>query len=840
MVRRKRQDYITIPHQGIRPEWVKGVSTEELLASCGVNVGALGSVEIAYSLSTIAQELGCDSVGGAAALAPGDGKPASGRPRVLVAGYGEAAKRVIRACSDAGLDAYAVYTQGDERAAYVRVAAGAVKIGDVFSEAVFSNSYALLAACEECGARAVLALNEALGADEHFCGLAAARDIKVFRSLSASVPQQGWLVCQGAPLAHETAWRKCPQCGLMFDVATLAAGHFECPACGSLHRMSSSERICDLIDAGSFEEWDRGLSPNDPLGFPGYLDKLAATREQTGLDEAVRCGSGTIAGMRVALAVMDSRFLMGSMGSVVGEKITRTVERATREGLPLAIFTASGGARMQEGLASLMQMAKVSCAIAAHGAAGLLYVSVLTDPTTGGVTASFAMQGDIVLAEPGALIGFAGQRVIRDTIKQELPKQFQSAEFALEHGLIDAIVPRNAMREKLAHIIAIHEASLQRCSLEDGALVSYAAVCENLNCEKGTYNTVTYGMLPQLKRAFSVASHRFAGARPKQLRRSFPSKTKAQKASERRLAALLGGGFCAEEGALFDEGDGFSALESVHAKGRGDAASAAPAEGPDGSAWESVQLARNTKRPTAMAYVRGLVDGFIELHGDRAFADDGAIVAGIGWIGSRPVTVIVQEKGADLKERLARNFGCPQPEGYRKSLRLMRQAEKFGRPVVCIVDTQGAFCGAGAEQRGAGNAIADNLYALAGLRVPVVSVLVGEGGSGGALALALADRVAMQEHAVYSVLSPEGFASILWKDRARAPEAAAVMKMSAREACEMGIVDEVLSEGEGPAHENPDVAAAIVRGYVMRSLDELADVPASQLVEARYARFRAF
>ncbi|MEG0376320.1 MAG: carboxyltransferase subunit alpha, partial [Raoultibacter sp.] len=231
---------------------------------------------------------------------------------------------------------------------------------------------------------------------------------------------------------------------------------------------------------------------------------------------------------------------------------------------------------------------------------------------------------------------------------------------------------------------------------------------------------------------------------------------------------------------------------------------------------------------------------FVELHGDRSFADDGAIVAGIGWIGSRPVTVIVQEKGTDLKERLARNFGCPKPEGYLKSLRLMRQAEKFGRPVVCIVDTQGAFCGTEAEERGQGNAIADNLIAMAGLRVPVVSVLIGEGGSGGALALAVADRVAMQEHAVYSVLSPEGFASILWKDRTRAPEAAAVMKMSAVEACQMGIVDTVLSEGEEPAHKNPEVAAAVVRGYIVRSLEELDSMSEEHMLAARYERFRKF
>ncbi|MFQ9180575.1 MAG: acetyl-CoA carboxylase carboxyltransferase subunit alpha [Eggerthella lenta] len=257
-------------------------------------------------------------------------------------------------------------------------------------------------------------------------------------------------------------------------------------------------------------------------------------------------------------------------------------------------------------------------------------------------------------------------------------------------------------------------------------------------------------------------------------------------------------------------------------------------------AWESVQLARNVHRPTALAYIDSFVDGFIELHGDRMFGDDGAVVCGLGWIGGRAVTVIAQEKGRDLKERIARNFGCPQPEGYRKSLRLMRQAEKFGRPVVCLVDTQGAFCGMEAEERGQGNAIADNLLALAGLRVPVVSVLLGEGGSGGALALALADRVAMQEHAVYSVLSPEGFASILWKDRTRAAEAAAVMKMSAAEACEMGIVDAVLSEGAGPAHENPEQAAEGVRSYVCATLDELCATPTDELLRARYERFGKF
>ena len=241
-------------------------------------------------------------------------------------------------------------------------------------------------------------------------------------------------------------------------------------------------------------------------------------------------------------------------------------------------------------------------------------------------------------------------------------------------------------------------------------------------------------------------------------------------------------------------------------------------------ASEKMRIIHDTKRPMLTDYIEELFDDFIELHGDRAFADDGAILAGIGWISGHPATIIAQEKGVNLADRVARNFGCPQPEGYRKSLRLMREAEKFGRPILCLVDTQGAFCGTEAEERGQGNAIADNLVAMAGLRVPVVSVLLGEGGSGGALALAVGNRVAMQEHAVYSVLSPEGFASILWKDRTRAPEAAEAMQMDAASVLAGGIIDAVISEGEGPAHENPEAAIAAVREALTRTLaNELAD-----------------
>ncbi|MDR2716320.1 MAG: acetyl-CoA carboxylase carboxyl transferase subunit alpha [Coriobacteriaceae bacterium] len=862
MAKEKKARYITLPYESTRPEWLSGVSTEELLAANGTNVGALGTAVISHRLDQIAEEFGHPS----ALLVPNS----NNSPSTPNSPAAPSALRVAKACCDAGLTLCLPYTDdrlADKALAYAAVP---VRIGEVFSEALFANSHAILNAAQDCQAQVVLLAGSPLAEDEHFLGLAKGRGMAVFRAADPAIPEMGWVRCV-APhaAAPESNWRKCPGCGLLFDEGGLAANHYACPSCGCYYRMSSLERIGDLFDDGSFDEWYGSTLRRDPLAFPGYLEKLDTLTEVTGLGEAVRCGRGRIAGIRIAVCIMDSQFLMGSMGSAVGEKITRTVEKATRKGLPLLICTASGGARMQEGLASLMQMAKISAALARHAEAGLLYISLITDPTTGGVSASFAMQGDIILAEPKALVGFAGQRVIRDTIKRELPEGFQTAEFALGHGLIDAIVERAHIRERIAHILAIHQRTTQDIS-QGGTLMSYATVCENLEKGHDTYNTVIFGMLPQIRRVLVSASQKVKVSTPRPLRRLRLSRqTERHRESLARLDTLLHGRLDAEGGdSLVDIDTGSTATAShvatsrrtaaaspaalsrtATAKRTGNTAAAgskpavpAVAQAPQASnqAWESVQLARNTDRPTARYYIDAFVDGFIELHGDRAFSDDGALVCGIGWIGTRAVTVVAQEKGSPLKERVARNFGCPQPEGYRKSLRLMRQAEKFGRPVICLVDTQGAFCGMEAEERGQANAIAESLIGMASLQVPTISVLIGEGGSGGALAIALADRVAMQRHAVYAVLSPEGFASILWKDATRAPEAAQVMKMSAQDAFAMGIVDTVLSEGEGPAHVNPEVAAACVRSYLVNALDELASRAPDDLLAARYERFRRF
>ena len=506
------------------------------------------------------------------------------------------------------------------------------------------------------------------------------------------------------PEVPEGLLRKCNNCKAAIIAEDVKRGYYICPKCHAYFRMDAWRRIETIADPGSFEVWEEAVLSGNPMGYPGYEEKLQNVREKTGLDEAVVIGKAEIEGRKVVLGVCDGRFLMASMGEAVGEKIAGAVERATKEGLPVILFACSGGARMQEGIFSLMQMAKTAAALKRHSDAGHLYISVLTDPTTGGVTASFAMLGDLILAEPNALIGFAGPRVIEQTIGQKLPKGFQRAEFLLEHGFIDQIVEREKLRETLGTILKLHPGQQDRAA--------QAGEQEQQNKNQG-------------------------------------EKERAEQCRIREMTP-----------------------------------------------WERVQVSRRKDRPVGSDYIRELVDDFVELHGDRLFGDDKAVIGGIGYFCGEPVTVIAQEKGTTTKENIARNFGMPSPEGYRKALRLMKQAEKFHRPVICFVDTPGAFCGLEAEERGQGEAIARNIYEMSALKVPVLSVIIGEGGSGGALALATSDEVWMLENSIYSILSPEGFASILWKDSKRAKEAAEVMKLTAKDLYEAGIVEQVFAEPE--------------------------------------------
>ncbi|MGT2930576.1 acetyl-CoA carboxylase, carboxyltransferase subunit beta [Streptococcus dentasini] len=260
---------------------------------------------------------------------------------------------------------------------------------------------------------------------------------------------------QTKPEVPDELFAKCPSCKHVIYQKDLGAEKI-CPSCGYNFRISAPERLDLTVDQGSFEEMFTGIDTKDPLNFPGYSDKLATVKGKTGLDEAVMTGTAEIQGRKIALGIMDPNFIMASMGTVVGEKLTRLFEYATEHSLPVVVFTASGGARMQEGIMSLMQMAKISAAVKRHSNAGLFYLTVLTDPTTGGVTASFAMEGDIIIAEPQTLIGFAGRRVIETTVREQLPDGFQKAEFLLEHGFVDAIVKRTEMKETIAKLVAFH------------------------------------------------------------------------------------------------------------------------------------------------------------------------------------------------------------------------------------------------------------------------------------------------------------------------------------------------------------------------------------------------
>lgn len=565
------------------------------------------------------------------------------------------------------------------------------------------------------------------------------------------------------PEVPDNLMRKCNACKAAVFADEVKQNHYICPHCGNYFHVPAYRRIKMVVDRKSFTEWDVHMEEQNPLQYKGYEEKIRSLREKTGLDEAVVTGKCTIKGIPTALGVCDCRFMMSSMGEVVGEKITRVIERATKERLPVILYICSGGARMQEGLVSLMQMAKTSMAIRKHSDAGLLYVPVLTDPTTGGVTASFAMLGDIILAEPKALIGFAGPRVIEQTIGQKLPKGFQRAEFLLEHGFVDKIVEREEQRSVLADILKLHENKIPDYGQSDNS--------------------------------------------------DMEMKYKSDNAESTETAV----------------GDKRESENTIW-----------PEFIPSGNytPWEHVQLARAKTRPTGKDYIEALFDDFMEFHGDRHCGDDPAVIGGVAFFHGKPVTVLAQEKGEGTRENIARNFGMVSPEGYWKSLRLMQQAEKFHRPVICLVDTPGAFCGLEAEERGQGEAIAKNLYTLAGLTVPVLSIVIGEGGSGGALAFAVADEVWMLEHSVYSILSPEGFASILWKDSKKAKEAAAVMKLTAADLYQMGMIEHVIPEAEPVSRENINDAAAYLENGIEDFLGKYGKTEPEKLLEHRYERFR--
>jgi acyl-CoA carboxylase subunit beta len=562
--------------------------------------------------------------------------------------------------------------------------------------------------------------------------------------MTAGPDRRAAAVVSAAPVPDRPQWLLCQGCQQPIYEKRFARSLRVCPGCGWYGRLSAQERIAQLFDQGSARPVTVADTVEDPLAFTDskpYLERLRRARERTGLDDAVACVHGRILARPVVAAVMDFRFLGGSLGCAAGEQVAAAAETALHERVPFLVVTASGGARMQEGVLSLMQLAKTTQALVALDQAGILTITVVTDPTYGGVAASFATQADVILAERGAHLGFAGPRVIEQTIRQELPAGFQTAEFLSERGLIDAVVSRKELRPTLSRLLA-------------AATDTGPATVARLSSRRSII---------------------------------------------RRIDRL-----------------------------------------PERDPWEVVRLSRVIDRPTTLDYARMLLDDFYELHGDRISGDCSAIVGGIGRFQGRAVLLIGHQKGHTAQELRSRNYGMPTPAGYRKVGRLMRLAAKLGLPVVSLIDTQGAYPGLEAERDGQAWAIADNLRLMASLPVPTIAVVTGEGGSGGALALALADRVLVMANSMYSVISPEGCAAILWNDAKIAPQAARALRIEPRELLRHGIADGVIPEPDGGAHQDHAAAAEFVRQALGEVIGELASLDAERLVRDRSARFRAF
>ncbi len=549
-------------------------------------------------------------------------------------------------------------------------------------------------------------------------------------SLSAPEEQPTSTIDSGAPIA-------CPKCG-----ASVAEGHDYsqsrvCSTCGYHDRQSARAVIGRLVDSGTFREHDAGLASTDPLQFEDettYRDRLLTLRNETGELDALVSGIARLNGNEVAIAALDFAFLGGSMGVVVGEKLVRVAERARDRRLPLITITASGGARMQEGMLSLLQMAKTSAAVQRLRDTGCPYISILAHPTTGGVFASFANLGDIIVAEPGALIGFAGPRVAEQIIGKKLPDGSHTAEFLYAHGMIDAIVDRREQRDFLSRTLSV------------------------LVAPRSGY-------------------HRRG--------RSFRRK---------------------QDGSVI-------------------------------SAWDAVQRARESSRLTSGDYLERMLGEFVELHGDRSSGDDPAIIAGLGTLEGKGVAVVALERG-HLEDRDRRHDGRPYPEGYRKARRVMDLAERLHMPLITLIDTPGAYPGVESEERGLASELAASLARMSTLRTPIVSAVIGEGGSGGALALAVADRVLMLDSAIYSVIAPEGAAAILYRDAARAREVSSKLKLTARDLKQLNVVDEIVSEPDGGAGADPSATAATLAEAIANALSELQRKRIDRVVQERYERYQ--
>ncbi|MBQ4070421.1 MAG: acetyl-CoA carboxylase carboxyltransferase subunit beta [Alphaproteobacteria bacterium] len=540
-------------------------------------------------------------------------------------------------------------------------------------------------------------------------------------------------------------WIKCESCGKLVYYKDYKTNHYICPSCGRAFIMTPKQRFDLLFDDNSWQRLTPPTVSDDPLHFVDrvpYTERLDEARTETGSYDAITSADGTIGGIPVTVCVLNGLFMMGSMGRAAGDAIVAAIEHAVAEHRPFIMVTSSGGARMQENILSLMQMARTTVAVNKLHANGIPYIVLLTDPTFGGVTASFAMLGDIHIAERGARIGFAGRRVIEQNIREKLPSNFQSADYLYEHGMVDMVVGRTELHDALDKILSV---------------------------------------LTKQQRA------------PKQIVATTPPHD-----ASKRL------------------------------RGMG-----------ENEAYDKVLLARHENRPHFLDYINGIVEDWTYLAGDRLYAEDAAMGSGIGFWRGIPAVIIGQEQGRSIETRQKHRFGMANPDGYRKAQRMMKLAEKFNLPLISLFDTAGAFAGREGEERGQSQAVASSIATGLSIKTPYIAVNVGQGGSGGAIAIGTGDRVLMLENAIYSVIAPESCASILWRDNKFKATAAAAMKLTARDMANLNVIDEIIPEPAGGAHTDWQTTMELLGNAVAKQITELQEIPASELPARRADKFLA-
>lgn len=528
---------------------------------------------------------------------------------------------------------------------------------------------------------------------------------------------------------------RCLLCEEPIGESTAYLTYRVCPFCRFHYSLTARERIELLADKGSFKESHKYLSSIAPISFSRrgrYRNLLTQDQNRTGLTEAVVTGRCQIDGNDVMLVVLDFGFMGGSMGSVVGEKIATALENAARRGLPVIALVSGGGARTQEGVLSLMQMAKTVTAANRLREEQAPFIVVLANPSTGQAYASFANLADIILAEPGSLIGLAPLRALKEASDRPLPLDAHTAEAHLSHGLLDNVVDREALQSRLSTLLRI---------------------------------------------------------------------LTAQKSDDGEFKEMLK-----------------TEIEPLQ----------------EADVWESVTIARHAERPLAMAYIRSMLDPFIELRGDRLSSDDRSVVGGVGFLFGEPVVIIGQQRRPPLEGERYHIY----PDGLRKAQRLITLAARFKLPLVTLIDTQGAHPGLEAEEQGIGNAIATTLSLMMEAPVPIVSVIIGEGGSEGALALGLSDRILLQQYSIYSPISLNHHLGGPFPDHMLDREAAQALMLTAQDCLELGVGDLIIPEPEGGSHTNPREAAATMQLAVAQKIGELAKLSPGKLLKRRYQKFR--